>query len=64
MMRVRNKIKPEIAYEKRDFVAGKGTTNTINIFRTLIEQALEIQKRNIQASLTTPRHLTEYDTMR
>ena len=37
MMRVRNKMNPEIA-------EGKGTTHAIFILRTLIERALEIQK--------------------
>ncbi|GFO09466.1 DNA replication licensing factor mcm8 [Plakobranchus ocellatus] len=44
MMRVRNKIKPEIAEEQCGFVEGKGTTNAIYILRTLIERALEVQK--------------------
>ena len=44
MMRVRNKINPEIAEEQCGFVEGKGTTNAIFILRTLIERALEIQK--------------------
>ena len=43
MMRVRNKINPEIA-EQCVFVEGKGTTNAIFILRTLIERALEIPK--------------------
>ena len=42
MMRVRNKINPEIAEEQCGFVEGKGTTNAIFILRTLIERALEI----------------------
>ena len=44
IMRVRNKINPEIAEEQCSFVEGKGTTNAIFILRTLIERALEIQK--------------------
>ena len=44
MMRVRNKINPEIAEGQCGFVEGKGTTNAIIILRTLIERALEIQK--------------------
>ena len=44
MMRVRNKINPEIAEEQCGFVEGKGTTNAIFILRTLIERALQIQK--------------------
>ena len=44
MMRVRNKINPEIAEEQCGFVEGKGTTNAIFTLRTLIERALEIQK--------------------
>ena len=40
MMRVRNKINPEIAEEQCGFVEGKGTTNAIFILRTLIERAL------------------------
>ena len=44
MMRVRNKINPEIAEEQCGFVEGKGRTNAIFNLRTLIERALEIQK--------------------
>ena len=44
IMRVRNKINPEIAEEQCRFVEGKGSTNAIFILRTLIERALEIQK--------------------
>ncbi|GFN97983.1 dolichyl-phosphate beta-glucosyltransferase [Plakobranchus ocellatus] len=44
MLRVRNKIKPEIAEEQCGFVEGKGTTNALYILRTLIERALEVQK--------------------
>ncbi|GFO05641.1 RNA-directed DNA polymerase from mobile element jockey-like [Plakobranchus ocellatus] len=44
MLRVRNKIKPEIAEEQRGFVEDKGASNAIYILRTLIERALEIQK--------------------
>ncbi|GFR64021.1 endonuclease-reverse transcriptase [Elysia marginata] len=44
MMRVRNKIKPEIAAEQCGFVEGKGTTNAVFTLRVLIERALEVQK--------------------
>ncbi|GFS18525.1 endonuclease-reverse transcriptase [Elysia marginata] len=44
MMRVRNKIKPEIAAEQCGFVEGKGTTNAAFTLRVLIERALEVQK--------------------
>ena len=44
-MRVRNKIKPEIAEEQCLFMEGKGTTNAIYTIRTIIERALEVQKR-------------------
>ena len=37
MMRIRNKIKPEIAAEQSGFVQGKGTAIGIVILRTLIE---------------------------
>ena len=41
-MRVRNKIKPEIAKEQSGFVGGKGATNAI--LRITIERALEVQQ--------------------
>ena len=44
MMRVRNKIKPEIAEEQCGFVEGKGTSNAILKLRTLIERSLEVNK--------------------
>ncbi|GFS24491.1 endonuclease-reverse transcriptase [Elysia marginata] len=44
MMRVRNKIKPEIAAEQCGFVEGKSTTNAVFTLRVLIERALEVQK--------------------
>ncbi|GFN88081.1 endonuclease-reverse transcriptase [Plakobranchus ocellatus] len=44
MLRIRNKIKPEIAEEQCGFVENKGTSNAIYILRTLIERALEEQK--------------------
>ena len=46
MMRVRNKIRPEIAEELCGFVEGKDTANAIYIYmlRILIERALEVQK--------------------
>ncbi|GFO11606.1 hypothetical protein PoB_003811100 [Plakobranchus ocellatus] len=44
MLRIRNKIKPEIAEEQCGFVEDKGTSNAIYILRTLIERALEVQK--------------------
>ncbi|GFN94698.1 RNA-directed DNA polymerase from mobile element jockey-like [Plakobranchus ocellatus] len=44
MLRIRNKIKPEIAEEQCGFVGDKGTSNAIYILRTLIERALEVQK--------------------
>ncbi|GFO30221.1 ankyrin-1 [Plakobranchus ocellatus] len=44
MLRIRNKIKPEIAEEQCGFVEDKGTSNAIYILRTLIERALETQK--------------------
>ena len=47
MMRVRNKIRPEIAEEQCGFVEGKGTPNAIFMLRTIIERTLEIQKRGI-----------------
>ena len=42
MMRVRNKIKSEIADGQCDFAEGKGTTNAIYSLRTIIERALEV----------------------
>ncbi|GFO40407.1 RNA-directed DNA polymerase from mobile element jockey-like [Plakobranchus ocellatus] len=44
MLRIRNKIKPEIAEEQCGFVEDKGTSNAMYILRTLIERALEAQK--------------------
>ena len=44
MMRVRNKIEPEIAEEQCGFVEGKGTSNAILKLRTLIERSLEVNK--------------------
>ncbi|GFO04846.1 craniofacial development protein 2 [Plakobranchus ocellatus] len=44
MLRIRNKIKPEIAEEQYGFVEDKGTSNAKYILRTLIERALEVQK--------------------
>ncbi|GFN73966.1 retrovirus-related pol polyprotein from type-2 retrotransposable element r2dm [Plakobranchus ocellatus] len=43
MLRIRNKIKPEIAEEQCGFEEDKGTSNAIYILRTLIERALEVQ---------------------
>ncbi|GFN90163.1 hypothetical protein PoB_001666900 [Plakobranchus ocellatus] len=64
MLRIRNKIKPEIAEEQCGFVEDKGTSNAIYILRTLIERALEVQKMYICVSLITSKLLTEYATMR
>ncbi|GFN91009.1 endonuclease-reverse transcriptase [Plakobranchus ocellatus] len=44
MLRIRIKIKPEIAEEQCGFIEDKGTSNAIYILRTLIERALEAQK--------------------
>ncbi|GFO31938.1 retrovirus-related pol polyprotein from type-1 retrotransposable element r2 [Plakobranchus ocellatus] len=44
MLRIRNKIKPEITEEQCGFVEDKGTSNAIYILRTLIERALAVQK--------------------
>ncbi|GFN74171.1 renin receptor-like [Plakobranchus ocellatus] len=44
MLRIRNKIKPEITEEQYGFVEDKGTSNAIYILRTLIERALEVRK--------------------
>ncbi|GFO14782.1 condensin complex subunit 3, partial [Plakobranchus ocellatus] len=44
MLRIRNKIKLEIAEEQCGFVEDKGTSNAIYILRTLIERTLEVQK--------------------
>ena len=40
-----NKTKPEIP--ECGLVGEKGTTNTIYILRTMIEKALQVQKRSI-----------------
>ena len=47
MMRVRNKIRPEIAEEQFGSVEGKGMSNAIFMLRTIIEQTLEIQKESL-----------------
>ncbi|GFO16201.1 endonuclease-reverse transcriptase [Plakobranchus ocellatus] len=44
MMRVRNKIRPEIGDTQCGFVEGKGTTNAVYMLRMIIERALEMQK--------------------
>ncbi|GFO03075.1 endonuclease-reverse transcriptase [Plakobranchus ocellatus] len=44
MLRIKNKIKPEIVEEQCGFVEDTGTSNAIYILRTLIERALVIQK--------------------
>ncbi|GFR87016.1 endonuclease-reverse transcriptase [Elysia marginata] len=44
MMRIRSKIKPEMADEQYGFVEAKGTTNAIYTLRTLIQRAIEVQK--------------------
>ncbi|GFO23899.1 endonuclease-reverse transcriptase [Plakobranchus ocellatus] len=44
MLRIRNKIKSEIAEEQCGFVEDKGISNAMYILRTLIERALEVQK--------------------
>ncbi|XP_063594349.1 uncharacterized protein LOC134771333 [Penaeus indicus] len=43
-VRVRNKIKPEIAEEQCGLVEGKGTANATYILRNIIERSLEVQK--------------------
>ena len=50
-----NKIKPD---KQRNSVEGKGATNAICTLRTTVHRNLEIQKRYICASLTTPKHKT------
>ena len=44
MMRIRNKILPEIAQEQCGFIEDKGTVNAQYVIRTIIERALEVQK--------------------
>ncbi|GFR75502.1 RNA-directed DNA polymerase from mobile element jockey-like [Elysia marginata] len=44
MMRVRNKIRPEIGDTQCGFVEGKGTTNAVYMLKMIIERALEMQK--------------------
>ena len=44
ILRIRSKIKREIAEEQRSFVEGKGTTNTTYIRRTLAERAIQVQE--------------------
>ena len=51
--RDRSKIKPD---KQRNSVEGKGATNAIGTLRTTVQRNLEIEKRYICASLTTPKH--------
>ena len=44
MMRVRNKIKPEIAHEQCDFAVEKNKTIAAYILRTINQRALDVQK--------------------
>ena len=44
MMRVRNKIRSEIAEELCGFVEGKGTSDAIFMLRTINKRTLEVQK--------------------
>ncbi|GFO12960.1 endonuclease-reverse transcriptase [Plakobranchus ocellatus] len=44
ILRIKNKIKPEIAEEQCGFVEDKGTSNAICVLLTLIERPLEVQK--------------------
>ena len=60
MMRVRNKIRPEIAEEQCGFVEGKGTSKAIFMLRTIIERTFK--KRYTYASSTTPKLLIESNT--
>ena len=43
MMRMKNKIKPEIAKEQYGFMPDKGTRNAIFILRMLIERTIEVK---------------------
>ena len=47
MMRVKNKMKPEIAEEWCSFIEEKVKTNAIYIMRIITKRALEIEKRGI-----------------
>ncbi|GFR84929.1 hypothetical protein ElyMa_002429600 [Elysia marginata] len=64
MMRVKKKIKPEIAAEQCGFVEGKGTTNAVFTLRVLIERAWRYKKMCTYALSITQRRLTEYAMMR
>lgn len=44
MMRVRSKIRSEVAEEQYGFVPGKGTRNAIFTFRTMAERSIEVQQ--------------------
>ncbi|GFN77407.1 grip1-associated protein 1 [Plakobranchus ocellatus] len=59
MLRVKNKIKPEIAEEQCVFVEDKGTSNAIYILRTLIERTLEVQKDVYCVSFIIPKLSTK-----
>ena len=63
MMRVRKKIKPEIAEEQYGFMEKKDSINASYTLQT-INELWKYKKRYICASLTTPRHLTECAMMR
>ena len=42
LIRIRNKIRPQISGEQYGFVKGKGTRNAIFALRNLAEKALEV----------------------
>ena len=64
MMRVRKKIKPEIAEEQCGFVEEKSTINTIYTVLIITERALEIQKEAYLCFADyTLGHLIENDIM-
>ena len=62
MMRMKNKITPEIAKEQYGFMKDKGTRNAIFILRMLIESTIEVKHdiyMYISASSTIQKRLTK-----
>ena len=63
MLWVRNKIKPEIAEKQCGFMEGKGTTNAIYTLWTVIERALQVQKKSIPVLHWLPQGICKSATM-
>ena len=61
MIRIRNKVKPEIANEQCGFVEGKGTKNAVIIIVSIIARALQVQKEIHIYLRTIDIHVVRYD---